>query len=163
MVWPFKKRVDSTALKVAASNAVRAVMDQVQTVRETLSSESATSVDNLRNINGLISGYALGVASADLLRVGAMSEHAEEPLANAIQAEFARHGENIHIWKHAEHRSFAFEFGTKAGGQEATNRLHNANLWEQNGSCFGLLRDVLIIVGDALSVIRDFETASGVI
>jgi hypothetical protein len=137
MIWPFGKssEVDMRPLDEAAVSAVGAVESQFFELHEKIqkSERLSSGINSLRNINGLISGYALEFAAVELSRIRPRRKADEKPLAEAVQVEFKNRNREIHVWKHFEAYSYAFRLGVAGGGQEATNKYSNSYYWDKNG------------------------------
>ena len=153
MVWPFANRTASSLLEVVVADAAGAVMEQVGRIQQELGSAGISALARLRNTNGLIAGYALGIASTELNERNQMSESSEKSLADTMQRAFQCFGQDIQITKHVEYQSYAFVAGIEAGGQECTNKIHNPSLWAEHGSRYNLLYDILSRVTTPYSII----------
>jgi hypothetical protein len=142
MIWPFRRKINSESLEIVAADAALAVMNQMAR----LSQKNAVAIGRLQNLNGLISGYGLGIGSCELKERNLIFDGTEKPLADTLQKVFERFDQDIHIWKHVEHQSYAFVTGVKAGGQETINKHRNASLWVERGSRYDLLYQFLLII-----------------
>lgn len=145
MIWPFQTRKANGAYVFASKVAVVAVEKQYGELKEKVRKNErlAAGISSLRNTNGLVSGYALGLASVELAKSNQMKSSLEKSLADAIQSEFENYDKNIHIYKHYEANSYAFQLGVAAGGQEATNKYYNHYYWNKNADKYCFLSNFL--------------------
>src|SRR6266853_2380335 len=110
-MWQFfAKNKESNAHNAVALSTVDAVVEQIRRVRQSLGPQSS-NLSLLKNVNCLISGYALGVASAELSHKSQMTKGLEKPLAGAIKSAFEGHGFDIQVWDHYDGQSYAFLLG----------------------------------------------------
>jgi hypothetical protein len=131
-MWPFSNKKSKSEYTTVAILAADVVIEQLLRLQQTLGPSISKNLGLLQNVNGLVSGYTLGIVSAELSETGQMDRGAEKPLAEAVQSAFTRHGKDIHIWEHYKMQSYGFMLGVAAGGQEATNILvdgPNASSW----------------------------------
>lgn len=148
MVWPFSKQPDLTAIDEVSTYTAFQINEQLRRINSQIAPERASALADLNNINGLVSGYALGVASGELREKWKMENRIEKLLADKVQLAMKSLGYDIHVWKHAEFQSHAFVVGVKVAGQETTNRYYNHQLWEDSERRYNLLFEIINILSD---------------
>ena len=152
MVWPFSRQPDLKAIKEAAASAAFQINEQLKRVDSQIAPERASTLAELNNLNGLIAGYALGIASRELTQKGKMQNKIENTIADEVQLSLKNFGYDIHISKHAEFQSYAFIVGVEVAGQETTNKYVNHQLWEDTGRRHNLLFEIINVVSDPFRV-----------
>lgn len=159
MVWPFNKQPDLKAINEVAASAAFQINEQLKRIDSNIAPERASALADLNNLNGLVSGYALGIASRELTEKGKMENSLEKLLADKVQMALRNFGYDIHVWKHAEFQSYAFIVGVEVAGQETINKYSNHQLWEDSERRYNLLFEIVNIVSDPYRIAHGAQIA----
>lgn len=138
MFWKRKQEAVNEYLPIAFV-AVEQTLDQIRTAVERVGEHR---VRRITDLNGLVAGYALGIATAEIAPSHEPSWEDLQTnirLAQAVQIGFDNEKQNPRVVEQLEFESLGFILGAACGLQESVNRYHNPHYWKAAGGKFELL------------------------